>query len=468
MLEFLYNVYSKKGGYKKNELSDAHKSKVQMVRDSQVIEAKNVDIAKQIFLDEVNEKFNDGGDSANDSSMWVSTNVDNCEFIDIVDETGMSASTPSTMFLKLASPMNYTFTTEERKFLKHEGTCVEDNLLGIYNPLIKSFTLESIRKIASTFYDINLIDWTPDMGYSSDAILRICQNYKISMYAYDIMNTCFLKHVVEQSKHNYPALFFYAINNHMYLVKDTDKCKSLREKAKENSKSFNTSLIEKEKKINYYNELPIHENIDIKNLKGFDSCIVIYSRDGYTNINDIFLKCLELYGVPLSKSIKANKTNITYFEYVFGKKVYIIVQDPNDLKLFNWKIIKSLCEKHNIEFTNQTYPSFINSYKRKFFDDENKRIEFTPKQKQKLLKFYENKCNNCEEECSKDFEIDHIIPISAGGSSKAMDNLQVLCALCYKKKTQNEKEHGCYVKINNTESSFNNQVQTIMDSELSS
>ena len=108
--------------------------------------------------------------------------------------------------------------------------------------------------------------------------------------------------------------------------------------------------------------MPIHENIDIKNLKGYDSCIVIYSRDGYTNINDIFLKCLELYGVPLSKSIKANKTNITYFEYVFGKKVYIIVQDPNDLKLFNWKIIKSLCEKHDIEFTNQTYPSFINSY----------------------------------------------------------------------------------------------------------
>ena len=39
---------------------------------------------------------------------------------------------------------------------------------------------------------------------------------------------------------------------------------------------------------------------------------------------------------------------------------------------------------------------------------------------------------------------------------------------CRSIKTQNEKEHGCYVKINNTESSFNNQVQTIMDSELSS
>ena len=48
----------------------------------------------------------------------------------------MTASLPSTMFLKLASPVNYTFTTEERKILKNEGTCVEDNLFVIYNSLI--------------------------------------------------------------------------------------------------------------------------------------------------------------------------------------------------------------------------------------------------------------------------------------------------------------------------------------------
>ena len=90
-----------------------------MIRESQVIEAKNVEIAKQIFLDEVDEKFNDGGEEGGDDSLTnVSTNVDNCEFIVVVDQTGMTASAPSTMFLKLASPMNYTFTTEERKFLK--------------------------------------------------------------------------------------------------------------------------------------------------------------------------------------------------------------------------------------------------------------------------------------------------------------------------------------------------------------
>jgi hypothetical protein len=45
------DVYSKKGGYKKNELSDRHKSKVQLIREAQAIEAKNEEIAKQIFLD---------------------------------------------------------------------------------------------------------------------------------------------------------------------------------------------------------------------------------------------------------------------------------------------------------------------------------------------------------------------------------------------------------------------------------
>ena len=46
------------------------------------------------------------------------------------------------------------------------------------------------------------------MGYSSDVILKICERFNISMYAYDIMNTWFLKHVVVHSKNNYPALFF--------------------------------------------------------------------------------------------------------------------------------------------------------------------------------------------------------------------------------------------------------------------
>jgi hypothetical protein len=77
------------------------------------------------------------------------------------------------------------------------------------------------------------------------------------------------------------------------------------------------------------------QNLDITTLKGFDSCIVIYSREKLTNINDIFEQCLALYGCPSSKSIKASKSNITKFEYKMHKKHYTITQDPNDLTIIN-------------------------------------------------------------------------------------------------------------------------------------
>ena len=38
-------------------------------------------------------------------------------------------------------------------------------------------------------------------------------------------------------------------------------------------------------------------------------------------------------------------------------------------------------------------------------------------------------------------------------------NLQVLCKACHLIKTSNEHETGQYVKINDTESTFNKQVQ---------
>ena len=135
------------------------------------------------------------------------------------------------------------------------------------------------------------------------------------------------------------------MNNHMYLVKDTDLCKSLTECAKDTAVSFKTSLIEEQEPKNLFEELPIHENIDIRNLKGYDSCIVIFSRETHSNINDIFEQCLGLFGVPVNKSIKASKSNIVKFEYKINTKHYIIVQDPNDISIINWKKVQELCKK---------------------------------------------------------------------------------------------------------------------------
>ena len=54
-----------------------------------------------------------------------------------------------------------------------------------------------------------------------------CRKYGISHYAYDIHNKCFMKYVHTNRNHN--VLCYYAMNNHMYLVKDKEKIKSMVE-----------------------------------------------------------------------------------------------------------------------------------------------------------------------------------------------------------------------------------------------
>lgn len=42
---------------------------------------------------------------------------------------------------------------------------------------------------------------------------------------------------------------------------------------------------------------------------------------------------------------------------------------------------------------------------------------------------------------SREIEVDHIIPVSRGGSHQ-LDNLRVLCGECHRKKTATEGNHG--------------------------
>jgi hypothetical protein len=65
-------------------------------------------------------------------------------------------------------------------------------------------------------------------------------------YAYDVVNKSFLKHVT--THRNYTVLCYYAVNNHQYLIKDTNKIKSLVEKAKDQKNiTFDTSILEKKR-----------------------------------------------------------------------------------------------------------------------------------------------------------------------------------------------------------------------------
>ena len=290
------------------------------------------------------------------------------------------------------------------------------------------------------------------MGYSTECIMHICQHYNISAYAYDIMNTCFSKYITN-SRH-YPTLYFYAVNNHMYLVKDTDLCKSLTERAKtDNCVSFKTSLVEEPETKNIFDEYPIFENVDIKNMKGYDSSIFIYSREKFTNINDIFEIALEYFGVPVNKSIKASKSNITRFEYKFNTKHYIIIQDPNGLSIINWKRLQELCKKHDVPFKNQTFLNFIKQKRTDIIKLKSERYTFSEEERRAIYDKSTRKCAICDENLQRKYELDHIKALASGGTNDIY-NIQLLCKSCHKEKSMTEKEDGSYIRIIETESTF--------------
>ena len=73
-------------------------------------------------------------------------------------------------------------------------------------------------------------EWRLENGITPLFFEYICKKYDISHYAYNISNQCFMKYV--SKNRNHIALVYYAINDHMYLVKEENK-PSLVAKAKE-------------------------------------------------------------------------------------------------------------------------------------------------------------------------------------------------------------------------------------------
>ena len=122
------------------------------------------------------------------------------------------------------------------------------------------------------YYRINSIDdedvWTVEQGVTPACLQSICMKYKISHYAYDIYNKCFLKNI---GNNNYPPLVYYAINDHQYLIQNKEKVKSLVEKSKQqNNINFSSSILEKEEKKNIFLG-DIYENINVCEFQNYNS-----------------------------------------------------------------------------------------------------------------------------------------------------------------------------------------------------
>ena len=341
-----------------------------------------------------------------------------------------------------------------------------DSFIAIYSNKITDFNRESLIEDIKTYYNkpkqIKTIvvhnRWQPEDGVTPQMLNDICKKLNISHYAFDVTKKCFIKYV--STSRNYPALIYYCVNGHMYWVSDKQTALSLANRSKDAITKIKSIVIDEDDFVNIYAEREIVENIDIENLKEHANKIIIYNKP---NLNEELDQIIGHYNyIP---KVKNNKTSITQINFNLEKMNIILTIDPNDTRLINFKKIKELCDKHKVEFKNQSFGNFIRELKDKFYDSKNIRHHFTKEEREKIFHDNNEKCNICDKKLSAGkYQIDHILPLASGGDNE-IENLQILCNPCHFEKTKHEHENG-YIKTSPTESSFNSTTRDIFKSEL--
>ena len=466
-------TYTNKKGKKYSYVEETIAGK-EILNDGRTVPARTEKEALIKYSEEAMENFDN-----EEPSEHMEYKVDNIQINSItlspIHETNIQDTKDMPMFL--SCPLAYNFIEEEKAFLQLDnkiGTCVIDNFIGMYGQELKINRNDFIELCKEYNNSFGFTTWKIENGITARCVNSICEKYDITHYAFDITKNCFIKNISKNRNHQ--ALVYWCVNNHMYLVQDKFYKKSLIETTKTHE-NFNTSMLEYDEKVNIFENAVIKVNPEIFYREVSEDkkpIILYYSRPGKTQLNDIFEECLQKFGVP--SNIKAKRNKITQFEYTHEEQRFIYCCDPNEGTQVSYKEIMIICKKNNIAWKNQTFVGLIKQLKEKHFDELNGRIELTPIQKTEVLKKCSYKCKNCDVKLEMiknkkgnekaNYEIDHIRPLANGGNNE-LTNLQALCKSCHRDKTMSENENGEYIRVNDSESSFNSELQKIMDNPLS-
>jgi hypothetical protein len=300
-------------------------------------------------------------------------------------------------------------------------------------------------------------------GVTTHMILYLAQRKDLTVYALDVNKKLFAKHISKNRNNN--ALVYVLHNEHFYLMDDPKQILSIKNSNTDNKKQseLSSDLFRDHSKKNYLSMYPILENIPVSEYEQHSKVNIIYSMsDLYPILIDLYKQYnqqISTYNIRVDSHKRVIYFHYKKFDLHIWADVNYDVETDN-----NWKDIKALCEKVNIEFKNQTVSSIVLECEKSFYKLQSERIELTNEQKEQLLEECNNQCVVCERQFKKKFyQFDHIIPLAAGGSNE-VDNIQVLCIECHHEKTRNEQENGDYIFVNKSESSFNQEVKTIFSS----
>ena len=418
------------------------------------IDATSKEDAERQYRQQAEASFNVDGEGAETSMVFKNSEVSNVDinFIDEVSNGNSEANTP----MRHATPVKYSFIPENAKYQENKGFCVIDNIVGIYSPLIKYMTKDYfISKINEymTESSFNISD-----GITPLTLLEFCKDHNISMYAYDVTCNCFLKHITPVR--NYPALIYYAVGGHMYLISDTDKCQSLVKRAYDKEVKIKSVVLKEDwqiETVNKFENKTYYKNVDITDLDKYTNGVIVVDKK---DLSDELSEYIRTFNT-IPEGLKNNKVSITQFHDSIND--VIITTDPNDTRLVNYEVVKQICDEQQIPFTNQPLTAVVKQMRNKFMTTP--RIKFDKEFRKQIFEDQNKCCQMCNEALKMStFEIDHITALANGGTN-GIDNLQILCKECHYTKTKDEAEEG-WVKNSDTESSFNSETAKVYESDL--
>jgi hypothetical protein len=277
-------------------------------------------------------------------------------------------------------------------------------------------------------------------GVCPECLTWICEKLNISTYGYDVTKRCFIKHVAKSR--NYPALVYYAVNGHMYFITNQDEVYKLVRRARDIEVNIKSQLVKeteeektkKQTRKSIYTELTILENIPVQELDQYKNTIVIYSgrdEDGFstTNLNQELDQIIQHYNyVPDAYKMRYSKFKCTRLHFNKDGRNIILEVDPNDQSTTNWKDVKALCEKNNVDFKNQTLASLVKEMRDRFYDSKSLRVDLTA-EKEKMHKEC-GICTDCKKKITlKGCHLDHILPLACGGDNSSEINFFVRSAI---------------------------------------
>jgi len=257
---------------------------------------------------------------------------------------------------------------------------------------------------------------------------------------------------------------------HFYIINDKDAVNSISHAFQDGHK-VTTSLLNKEEETNE------------KDYVYADNIFQISSQiDKERNYQEEF-EILELIPEPKNTIIIYNDFNLMnelrayhnmyndFPENIKFDKISVVKQfktkygltlSVNNSKHISTSTTNKICDKLNLKFNNQSIGVLINQVLQNFY--KSKREFISPSVKNEIIEKQKNSCNICKETLI-DYEIDHIRPLSNGGSNNNK-NLQALCIECHKNKTMNEKANCEHFHIKDYESTFSIEAYNTINSKF--